>query len=70
MLKPMFQTLMPCHIKSQKRTTAKQCNLFDSHADFGYGGLLSLDFEVNCSNWLGKLLKEKQIEQAHIIYSP
>ncbi len=44
--------------------------LFDSHADLGYGGLSSLNFEVNCSNWLGKLLKEKIIKEAHIIYSP
>jgi hypothetical protein len=44
--------------------------LFDAHADLGYGGLSSLDFEVNCANWLGKLLKNKQIKQAIIIYSP
>jgi len=44
--------------------------LFDAHADLGYGGLSSLDFEVNCANWLGKLLKDKKIEEASIIYSP
>jgi len=44
--------------------------LFDAHADLGYGGLSSLNFEVNCSNWLGKLLKEKQIREANIFYSP
>jgi len=44
--------------------------LFDSHADLGYGGLSSLNFEVNCSNWLGMLLKDKQIKEAHIFYSP
>jgi len=44
--------------------------LFDSHADLGYGDLSSLNFEVNCSNWLGRLLKDKLIEQAYIIYSP
>lgn len=44
--------------------------LFDSHADLGYGGLSSLNFEVNCSNWLGKLLKDKQIKEANIFYSP
>jgi len=43
--------------------------LFDSHADLGYGGLTSLNFEVNCSNWLGKLLKDKLIKEANIIYS-
>ncbi|MDM5335196.1 arginase [Ureibacillus composti] len=50
-----------------------QCNevyLFDAHADLGYGGLASLNFEVNCANWLGQLLKNKKIEKAHIIYSP
>jgi len=56
--------------KIAKENNCKTVNLFDSHADLGYGGLSSLDFEVNCSNWLGKLLKEKQIEQAHIFYSP
>ncbi len=54
---------------------AKECNckvvyLFDFHADLGYGGLASLNHEVNCSNWLGKLLKEKQIKEANIFYSP
>lgn len=49
------------------------CNtvfLFDSHSDLGYGGLMSLKFDVNCANWLGKLLKDKKINKAHIIYSP
>ncbi len=44
--------------------------LFDAHSDLGYGGLSSLDFEVNCANWLGQLLKQRQIKKAHIIYSP
>ena len=44
--------------------------LFDSHADLGYGGLSSLCFEVNCSNWLGMLLGDRQIEEAYIFYSP
>ncbi|NLH01049.1 MAG: arginase [Clostridiales bacterium] len=56
--------------KIAKENNCKAVYLFDSHADLGYGGLSSLDFEVNCSNWLGKLLKEKQIEQANIFYSP
>ena len=46
------------------------CNrvyLFDAHSDLGYGGLSSLNFEVNCANWLGKLLKSKLIEEANII---
>ncbi len=43
--------------------------LFDSHADLGYGGISSLNFEVNCSNWLGKLLKEGHVKEAVIFYS-
>lgn len=44
--------------------------LFDSHADLGYSGLSSLNFKVNCSNWLGRLFKDKQIKEAYIFYSP
>ena len=44
--------------------------LFDAHADLGYGGPAALQFEVNCSNWLGKLLQENHITEAHIFYSP
>jgi len=43
---------------------------FDAHADLGYGGLSSLDYEVNCGNWLGKLFRDKLIKSASIIYSP
>lgn len=43
---------------------------FDSHADLGYGGLSSLKFEVNCANWLGKLLDDSIIDTAHIFLSP
>lgn len=49
------------------------CNevyLFDAHSDLGYGGLSSLDFEVNCANWLGQLLKNKKVKKATIVYSP
>jgi len=53
-----------------KENNCKTVYLFDSHADLGYGGLSSLNFEVNCSNWLGKLLKDKLIKEANIIYSP
>jgi len=53
-----------------KKIGCKIVCLFDSHADLGYGGLSSLNFEVNCSNWLGKLLKEKKIKKAYIFYSP
>ncbi|MCG0276784.1 MAG: hypothetical protein L5655_11655 [Thermosediminibacteraceae bacterium] len=44
--------------------------LFDAHADLGYGGLSSLNFEVDCSNWLGKLFKDELIEEATIVYMP
>ena len=43
---------------------------FDSHTDLGYGGIGSLIFEVNCANWLGKLLKDNIIANAKIILSP
>jgi len=61
------------HALSYKIAKESQCQavcLFDAHADLGYGGFSALNFEVNCSNWLGKLLKEKQIEKAYIFYSP
>lgn len=61
------------HVLSYKIAKENNCRtvyLFDAHADLGYGGLSSLNFEVNCSNWLGKLLKDKQIAEAHIFYSP
>jgi len=61
------------HALSYKITSENNCKavyLFDSHADLGYGGLSSLNFEVNCSNWLGKLLKDGRIDEANIIYSP
>lgn len=45
------------------------CNI-DSHTDLGYGGIPSLDFEVNCANWLGKLFKDKIIRKSNIILSP
>ena len=44
--------------------------LFDAHSDLGYGGLSSLNFEVNCANWLGKLLKNNRVNEANIVYSP
>jgi len=44
--------------------------LFDSHADLGYGGISSLNFEINCANWLGKLFRDDRIDEANIIYSP
>lgn len=53
-----------------KKNKCSMICLFDAHADLGYGGLSSLNFEVNCANWLGKLLKNKIINEADIIYSP
>lgn len=60
------------HALSYQIADEASCNevyLFDAHADLGYSGI-SLDFEVNCANWLGKLLKEKKVNDAYIIYSP
>lgn len=53
-----------------KKNSCSEVFLFDSHSDLGYGGLNSLKFEINCANWLGKLLSESVIDKAHIIYSP
>lgn len=53
-----------------KENFCDQVYLFDAHADLGYGGLDSLNFELNCANWLGKLFKNKVIQRASIIYSP
>lgn len=53
-----------------KKNRIKTVYLFDAHADLGYGGFPSLNFEVNCANWLGKLLKDKLIHDTKIIYSP
>ncbi|NMA64826.1 MAG: arginase [Clostridiaceae bacterium] len=53
-----------------KNYVCKIVYLFDAHSDLGYGGLPSLNFEVNCANWLGKLLKDGLIDKANIIYSP
>lgn len=61
------------HALSYDIAKKHQCDvvyLFDAHADLGYGGLTSLDFEVNCANWLGKLLKDRIADEANIIYSP
>ncbi len=53
-----------------KKNACRVVYSFDAHADLGYGDLSSLNLEVNCANWLGKLLKDKQIKEANIIYSP
>jgi len=56
--------------KIAKECKANSVCLFDAHSDLGYGGAASLNFEVNCANWLGKLLKENAIDSAIIFYSP
>lgn len=56
--------------KIAKESKVSSVYLFDAHSDLGYGGMASLNFEVNCANWLGKLLKEKIIDSAVIVYSP
>ncbi len=53
-----------------QRAKCKEVYLFDSHADLGYGGLASLEFEISCANWLGKLFIDGLIHKAYIIYSP
>lgn len=56
--------------KIAKEHGCKGVYLFDAHADLGYGGMISLDFPVHCANWLGKLLKDRLLEVANILYSP
>ncbi|MDN5277226.1 MAG: hypothetical protein PWR01_1191 [Clostridiales bacterium] len=61
------------HVLSYNIARDNRCTsvyLFDAHADLGYGGLHSLNFELNCANWLGKLLKDGVIQKANIVYSP
>lgn len=72
-----FTTSMPVYISESHKISyeiAKKYNCtevisFDAHSDLGYGGVQSLDYEVNCANWLGKLLKEGSVKKAKIIYS-
>lgn len=53
-----------------KKNSCDEVYSFDSHSDLGYGGISSLKFEINCANWLGKLLNDNIISKAHVIYSP
>ena len=53
-----------------KVTKCEEVYNFDSHTDLGYGGLESLNYEVNCANWLGKLLNEGWVRRGNIILSP
>ena len=50
-----------------KEYKCKSIYSFDAHTDLGYGGLPSLQFEINCANWLGKLMNDSIIETAYII---
>ena len=52
-----------------KKTGCDTVYLFDSHTDLGYGGPQSLDFELNCSNWLGMLLRDRVAKAAYIFLS-
>ncbi|URZ17322.1 arginase [Clostridium felsineum] len=56
--------------KIAKENNCKYVINVDAHSDLGYEGIQSLLFEVNCSNWLGKLLGDGLIKGASIIYSP
>ena len=53
-----------------KYYNCKNVYSFDAHTDLGYGGLKSLQFEVNCANWLGKILDDSITQTAYIILSP
>lgn len=53
-----------------EKYNCEEVYLFDAHSDLGYGGLDSLEFEVNCANWLGKLFSDDIVKKANIIYSP
>lgn len=65
--------LTESHAAGYEEVCSNNCDtvyLLDAHSDLGYGGLEALEYEVNCANWLGKLLKEHKIKKACIIYSP
>ena len=65
--------LTESHEAGYKEVIRSNCNIvyhLDAHSDLGYGGLEALNYEVNCANWLGVLLKEGRIKEAYIIYSP
>lgn len=61
------------HIDAYEAAQRFECDsvyLVDAHSDLGYGGIQALNFEVNCANWLGMLLKDEVIDEAKILYSP
>lgn len=53
-----------------KEFECKEVFNIDAHTDLGYGGMESLNFEVNCANWLGKLFEDKVIDKGEILLSP
>ena len=65
--------LTESHGAAYTEVSSSKCDVvyhLDAHSDLGYGGLEALEYEVNCANWLGMLLKEGKIKKAYIIYSP
>lgn len=65
--------LTESHGKGYELVKVSNCQIvyhLDAHSDLGYGGLEALNYEINCANWLGMLLKHQVISKAYIIYSP
>lgn len=65
--------LTESHARAYDEVVRSGCDtlyLLDAHSDLGYGGVDALDYEVNCANWLGMLLKSGRLKRAFIIYSP
>lgn len=53
-----------------KRLNCSKVVSFDAHADIGYGGYLTQGYYTHCANWLGRLVYNRSIEEAVIVYSP
>lgn len=53
-----------------KRLDCSKVISFDAHADLGYGGYLTQGYYTHCANWLGRLVYNRFIEEAIIVYSP
>lgn len=71
--KPCKMVLTESHADAYEEVMHSKADtlyLLDAHSDLGYGGLISLDYEVNCANWVGKLLKIGKLKQVYIVYSP
>ncbi|HHX24104.1 MAG TPA: arginase [Thermoanaerobacterales bacterium] len=52
-----------------KRLKCNKVVNFDAHADLGYG-YFTKGYYTHCANWLGRLVYNKNIEEAVIVYSP